>query len=110
MTFKIGDLVIINHIDKPCAALISVVTGFGTEFVKAHYVTEYPNMRTCSSDPSNVTKLEDFGIDAEITEDTIRCIKRRPSIAEYANGKQREWQGLDDETRSLRKEVMKYLK
>lgn len=98
---QVGDYVIINEVDCPCARLVAEVTevrpirdiiDLEQYQVKAKYLSGNTSMFECSAGLSRVTKVTDFGVDIVIGDDHFICTRSRDSVATYEDGQIRQWQ------------------
>ncbi len=88
----VGNLVIINDVDRPCESLICVVTHATPTRVIAHYLSD--NRECRSTKPETVTPILKFGLLAVKDNDgKIWLDKVCPSTATYPDGALRHWQG-----------------
>lgn len=82
-------LCIINDMDRPYSRLVVVVSeGVGRynkldKKLKGYKFTNF----------DNATPLEDFGITIVEENGVYKCTQDKESVAKYADGKQRKWQG-----------------
>lgn len=106
---NIGDAVIINDFDRPCANCIAIVTGLyghgGRVYVDAVYVTSGDR---CCDLLECVTPLSAFGVElsvepaqpavgeASLFVQRVSVRRVRPSTACYPDGQPRDWQPHGD--------------
>lgn len=117
MKLKVGDCVIVNCIEQPCARMVAVVTKASKKKQRVH--CKYLNSESCF-DPFNdptmkpaiarVTKLTDFGVKLHFDEVTQQywCEQLAQSVAKYEDGQLRPWQDHKESLKySARPDVLK---
>lgn len=96
-TFKVGDCVILNYSEQPCAHLVAVVT----DCKESHYLCQYldadPMLDSYCNPPmksslDRATLVEDFGVKIEAHDGKYWCEQIEESKATYNDGKPRKWQ------------------
>lgn len=98
----IGEYVIINHFDRPCARLIAEVTKVEGEYVEGRYITTGARMKVCRGLLSDVVPVSDFGIQLQFYNGRVTALEVEESHAAYPDGKPRRWQPEHEETHGLR--------
>lgn len=108
--FDIGDLVIVNEFDRPCARLIAEVMDMGLDYLVVEYIDKslehHGKMRVY--DISNPTKIEDFGMRlcAYVSDYGFAvCRSVYKPKAVYKNGRERLWQPELKDQVNLREEI-----
>lgn len=111
----VGDVVIMNYVDRPHAALVCVVVGtFGDQYLcrylnadPAYDKFNSPHMR---SSLREATRLQDFGVDLFFFQDEYWCQPNGASVATYADGKPRKWQESNPVHHRFRQDVATFIK
>lgn len=99
-TFRVGDCIILNDAEQPCARMIVVVTADdGTQY-ECQYLNADPAFDSYCKPPMNsslsrATKVEDFGVVIRAHAGQYWCEQREESKATYSDGKPRKWQEYD---------------
>ena len=104
---KIGDLVIINEVDRPCAELIAVVTKVDGEKLPCRYLSakvEGYEGKDIGTTISRASLAKDFGICVDVEEFQFTTDKREYSDVKYDDGRVRTGQGRMHEVQPLAKE------
>ena len=90
---KIGDPVIVNHTDRPCAKHVAKITGLEEEYVQCEYLSALTRQDLpMRASHEQVTSLCTFGCIMNMLDYqySVRCI--RESEAKNATGTPRPWQ------------------
>ena len=95
--FKVGDCVILNHVEQPCGRLVCVVVKDDGEYYHCCYLNADPQLSSYNKPPmknrlERGTKIEDFGVVIRAEGGVYWCEERSESKATYADGKPRRWQ------------------
>lgn len=95
--FRVGDCVILNHVEQPCSKLICVVVKDDGEFYHCKYLNADKMLDSYNKPPMKnrlprATKVEDFGVEIKAHDGKYWCEKVGESKATYADGKPRQWQ------------------
>ena len=109
---KIGDFVIINDADRPCARLIAQVYKVDGWLMKAKYLSKHTGTKKCWSRAGGTTLVSDFGVNIIFNENGTHYTADQvdESKAKYLDGRPREWQPEDTcSTQPLRKWKRKQL-
>lgn len=127
---KVGDFVIINHIDMPSAHLVALVTDIlpidprqdfkdprNRRLICAHYLSESVSINYVSGETWSVTSIKDFGVMINFDSNyscyhIIKNSRNSESIATYRDGRIRQWQeslpsNIHQIKKSARKEIIK---
>lgn len=107
--FNRGDLVTINHFDRPCTRLIAVVKSCDNGLVNAVYLTTGTILKKCYAPIENVTLISDFGVNAKIYDGVVSCDQMHQSIAKYKDATPRSWQEEPVCVFPVRKEALEIL-
>lgn len=92
---EIGDYVIVNFWDLPCARLTAKVIEVSENAVVSEYICADVSMRTICSNPNDVRCLSDFGIEVQFISGGFVCVKNGESQVRYADGSIRLWQDAE---------------
>jgi len=95
--FEIGDCVILNDCERPCAEMICVVVGFDNQQYTCKYLNadkkfdsyNKPGMKTSLDE---ATRVADFGVVMRYSDGRYWCEHTAASIAKYRDGHPRLWQ------------------
>lgn len=114
---SVGHCVILNDFEKPCGRLLCVITEVGESGIRAKYLnadTRYDLHNKGAgmfvakqSHLHNLTPVQSFGVRVfyDFDRDRYMCEKTGESVAKYADGSAREWQGEWSQIFNARKEL-----
>ena len=112
--FKVGDLVILNDCERPCALLVAVIVGDDGELYSWRYLSAAPELakfRGMRSRLSQATLVADFGaqIRVDILAGIYWCVVVKESVAKYSDGAMRHWQEYSGPVRcTMQAELAEY--
>lgn len=94
---NVGEAIIVNFADRPCARLIAEVVGFGLngDLVKYKYLDKRARLDGVLVTPRDrARRVTDFGVILSGTHELLRLwvLPSGPSTVKYKDGNTREWQ------------------
>jgi hypothetical protein len=93
--FSVGDYIIVNYIDRPCAKLVAWITGqVGGEYTCLYLSPVAGFDREIKSDLRDATLLKEFGIALHRNRESYWCEQVGNSRATYGDGAPRRWQDI----------------
>ena len=118
--FVVGDCVILNHVDRPSAEMIAVVTSrilhgwrehelYAWSYVNADPKFDYWCNRVDYCTLATATKLTDFGVILQQQDTHYWCQRVGESIALYPDGAPRKWQDISDSRHVGRPELIELI-
>lgn len=93
-----GDLVIVNELDRPCSRLIAVVLDDESMnglsgLIRASYIAkEFASRSPMVLPTSRMTRVDSFGVDIRRDGGSCFSVEASPSEALYPDGSVRAWQ------------------
>ncbi len=110
----LGNCVIINHVEQPCAKLLSVVTSFDEHTVTTNYLNADKlfnsyNKKGCTNNKVDVTPVSLFGVQVEVDLETNEywCTPVEKTTAKYHDGDLRSWQEHGIRRYTFRPKILK---
>ncbi len=94
---RIGEFVIMMDCECPEARMVVVLTSYAakTGIWHGRYISAYPNMSKCFTSTWTPTRVSDFGMEIELSDDgkQFRCVPNgKPCVARYEDLTPRKWQ------------------